>query len=402
MPPVHNEPAAAASPITDAQASENPAVESSPSRAPSPLRAALHSIDRSLAAIQIVPLLMVIAALWLGQTVIIPIVLAILISYALEPAIHRLQTWHIPRGIAVPVVLLLVAASLGGSAYQLRGQAVAFADRLPVAAHKVAQAIRRNAIDGGGTVQKIQRAASEIETAAAAPAGDSPRPAVASVRVEEPAFRWRDWVWQGSSGAVFLAGQIAAVAFLVYYLLVAGDTYKRKLVRLAGPSMSARKTTVQILDEIDRQIARFLWARLGISAAVGAMIWIAFRWIGLQDPEVWAVLAAVLFTIPYVGPLILIASAGIAGFLQFGTMGTAWAAGGAAAGVAAIEGNVLTPVLMGRVGEMNALAVFVSLMFWGWIWGVWGLLLAVPITAALKAVCERVDDLNGVAEILRA
>src|SRR5579862_2961658 len=111
MPPVHNEPAAAASPITDAQASENPAVESSPSRAPSPLRAALHSIDRSLAAIQIVPLLMVIAALWLGQTVIIPIVLAILISYALEPAIHRLQTWHIPRGIAVPVVLLLVAAS---------------------------------------------------------------------------------------------------------------------------------------------------------------------------------------------------------------------------------------------------------------------------------------------------
>jgi len=74
----------------------------------------------------------------------------------------------------------------------------------------------------------------------------------------------------------------------------------------------------------------------------------------------------------------------------------------AAAAVAVVEGNVLTPVLMGRVGEMNAVAVFVSLMFWGWIWGVWGLLLAVPITAALKAVCERVDDLNGIAEILRA
>jgi predicted PurR-regulated permease PerM len=98
----------------------------------------------------------------------------------------------------------------------------------------------------------------------------------------------------------------------------------------------------------------------------------------------------------------VILGAAVAGFVQFGTVGMAAAAAGATAVIAALEGNVLTPLLMSRVGEMNAVAVFVSLMFWGWMWGIWGLLLAVPITAAIKAVCERVDDLNPLAELLKS
>jgi predicted PurR-regulated permease PerM len=158
---------------------------------------------------------------------------------------------------------------------------------------------------------------------------------------------------------------------------------------------------VEILGEIERQIERFLWARVLISVVVGLAFWLAFAFIGLDEPGVWGLLAALFFSVPFVGPTIMVVAAGIAGFVQFDSLDMAALTAGVALAIAAIEGNLLMPWLMSRAGEMNAVAVFVSLMFWGWLWGVWGLLLAVPITAAIKAVCDRVDDLNGFAEILR-
>jgi len=187
---------------------------------------------------------------------------------------------------------------------------------------------------------------------------------------------------------------------LTYYLLVAGDTYKRKVVHMVGPSMSSKKTTVQILMEIDRQVARFLWARAFISGVVAVAVWVAFRLLGVEDPGIWALLSALLFPIPVVGHVIVTLAATVAGFLQFDSLGMAAAVGSVTGLIAGIEGNLLTPWLMSRVGDMNAAAVFVSLMFWGWLWGVWGLVLAVPITAAVKVLCERVDELNPIAEML--
>ena len=134
---------------------------------------------------------------------------------------------------------------------------------------------------------------------------------------------------------------------------------------------------------------------------VGVFVWIAFRVLGLREAGIWGVVAAVLFVVPYVGPAVVTLGAAVAGFVQFGSLSMAGAAGGLSLLIAAIEGNVLAPWLMSRAGRMNAVAVFVSLLFWGWIWGTWGLLLAVPIMAAAKAVCERVDDLSSYAELLK-
>jgi predicted PurR-regulated permease PerM len=131
--------------------------------------------------------------------------------------------------------------------------------------------------------------------------------------------------------------------------------------------MSEKKTAIHILTEIDRQVAQFLWARVAISVAVGVAMWIAFRLLGLEDAGVWGVLSGLLFTVPIAGPLIVIVGAGLAGFVQIGTVGMTAAAAGVASIIAALEGYVLTPLLMSRVGEMNAVAVFISLMFWGWI-----------------------------------
>ena len=348
---------------------------------------------------RIIAAVALVAALWWGKAVLIPVVLAILISYALEPLVTRLEAWRVPRALGVPVVLLIVLTGGVGVVYGLRGEAAAFVERLPAGAHVVATAIQRATRGTPGTVTKVQQAAVELENAANA-ATNTKKSGVTAVRIDEPTFRWSNWFWQGWQGALELAAQSFAVLCLVYYLLAAGDLYKRKLVRMV-PTMSDRKVTVGILDEINRQIERFLIMRVVISVVVGAAVWLSFRLLGVEEAGVWGVISVVLYNIPYVGPAAVIAGSTIAAFVQFGTFEMTAVVAGVGVAIGAIEGNVLTPWLMSRAGDMNAGAVFVSLMFWGWIWGVWGFLLAVPIMAAVKAACERIPDFNAAAELLK-
>ena len=353
-------------------------------------------------AIRLVPALAVIVGLWWAQLVLIPLVLSVLISYALEPFISRMGSAHIARPIAVPLLLIALVGGTSFGIYSLRTEAVLFIEQLPEAARTVRLALQPDYREQAGTVAKVQAAAQELEQAATEAAG--PKTAtvgVTPVRIEEPNFRWSDYLWQGSRSALEFGGQLFVILCLTYYLLASGDLYKRKVVRIVGPSLAQKRITLHILNEIDRQIERFLLARMFISVIVGVVIWIGFRMLGLREAGIWGIVAAVFFAIPYVGPAVVTIGAAVAGFVQFGSMTMAVSAGALTLTIAAIEGNVLTPWLMGRVGQMNTVAVFVSLLFWGWIWGVWGLLLAVPIMAAAKAVCERIEDLSGYAELLK-
>src|SRR5262249_46348867 len=144
------------------------------------------------------------------------------------------------------------------------------------------------------------------------------------------AFRLKNWLWQGSFSALETASQAVAVVCIIYALLVGGDLYKRKIVRIVGPSLSSRRQTGEILAEIERQIERVLWARVAISAIVGVAIWLSFRLLQLEEPGVWGVLAALLFTVPLVGPTIVCVGAALAGFVQFESFGMAAASGGVA------------------------------------------------------------------------
>ena len=339
-----------------------------------------------------------VAVLWWAQALLIPVVLAILASYALEPAVKSLESIHVRRAFGVPLLLSVLLASATLGIYALRGEAVEFTERLPGAAHSIAQAIRSKTTDTFRPVARMQQAASELEKATAV----APKPdGITQVRVEEPTFKLKNWLWQGSFSALETTSQAVAIVCIVYALLVGGDLYKRKIVRIVGPSLANKRLTVEILAEIERQIERFLWARAWISAIVGVAIWLSFRMMHLEEPGVWGVLSALLFTVPLVGPSIVCIAAALAGFVQFDSFSMAAAAGGVALGITTLEAYLLTPLLMSRVGEMNAVAIFVSLMFWGWLWGIWGLLLAVPITAAIKAVCERVDGWGAMGELLK-
>jgi predicted PurR-regulated permease PerM len=133
---------------------------------------------------------------------------------------------------------------------------------------------------------------------------------------------------------------------------------------------------------------------------VAVATWLAFRWLGLEQAGVWGLLAGILNSIPYFGPVVVTGGTFVVALLQFGTIRMAIIVSGVSLVITSLEGWLLTPWLTSRAARMNAVAIFVGLLFWGWVWNVWGLLLAVPLLMVIKAVCDHVDDFKRVGELL--
>jgi predicted PurR-regulated permease PerM len=338
-----------------------------------------------------------------GQVFFIPLVVSVLISYALGPVVTWLSRRRVPRAAGAALVLLLCAGIVGGAVYGVRDQVTDLIQQLPEAAEKLRQTVRQTRQNGhaGDAIGHVQKAAREIERAATeASQPAAPPRGVMRVQIEEPPLRVRDYLWWGSANALALAGQMIAVVFLVYFMLVSGDLFKRKLVRITGPTLSQKRITVEILDEINLQIERFLFVQLFTSTIVGVASWLAFLAFGLDQPAVWGIAAGLFNSIPYFGPVVVTGGVFVVALLQFGTPGIAALIALAAFAITSLEGFILTPWLTSRAASMNAVAIFVGLLFWSWIWGVWGTLLAVPILMVTKAVCERIEDLQPFAELL--
>ena len=201
-------------------------------------------------------------------------------------------------------------------------------------------------------------------------------------------------------GAVGFAAQFILVMFLSYFLLVSGDSFRRKLVKISGPTLSKKKITLKVLDEITNQIQRYLLVQLFTSCIVGVATWLAFLWIGVEHAAIWGIAAAILNTIPYLGAVIITIGTALVGYLQFGTIGMALLVSGVALVITSLEGFLLLPWLTSRASQMNAVVIFAGMLFWGWLWGAWGLLLGIPILMAVKAVCDHVEDLKPIGELL--
>jgi predicted PurR-regulated permease PerM len=355
---------------------------------------------RSL-SLTVIAIVATVFALQYAKQFFIPLVISVLVSYALDPVVSWFAKRRVPRSLAAAVVLLSLVVSVGAGAYSLRGEAATIVQQLPEAAQRLRTAIQKDRrANRGGTIEQVQKAASELSQAAnEAAATPAPR-GVQRVQIEEPAVKVSDYLWWSSAGILAFAGQAVSVLFLVYFMLLSGDLFKRKLVQVTGPTLTKKKITVQILDEISGQIERFLLVQAFTSVLVGIGSWIAFRWVGLEQAGIWAILAGVFNSIPYFGPVVVTGGIAIVAFLQFGTIGMAVFVGAIALAITSLEGFLLTPWLTSRASSMNAVAIFVGLLFWSWLWGVWGTLLAVPMLMVLKAVCDRIEDLKPIGELL--
>lgn len=358
-------------------------------------------VDVRSVALSLVAVLALVVFLQFAQAVLIPIVLGILLSYVLMPVVNALARLSIPRAAGAAVAVMLLVGVVGVGTYTLKDQAMAVVAEVPQAAQRIRERLRQTRRQPDGALQQVQRAATEIQKAAdeasppAKAAGD-----VTRVQVVEPAFNASDYLWTGSMGAIGFLGQFTVILFLVYFFLVTGDLYKRKLVRIAGPQLTHKKITVQILDEINRQIESFIRVQLLTSVIVGVATGIALWWFGVEQYVIWGVLAGVFNSIPYLGPVIVTGGLGIVAFMQFDSVTRTLYVCAVTLTITSLEGFLLTPMLVGRAARMNAVAVFVGLLFWSWLWGVWGTILAVPMLMMIKAVCDHVEDLQPVGELL--
>jgi predicted PurR-regulated permease PerM len=251
-------------------------------------------------------------------------------------------------------------------------------------------------------VEKIQKAASEIEKVANSTASSASTTAVAPAKPAPDAsgFKIRDYILTGTMGLAAGLGQLVVVVVLVYFLLIAGDTFRRTLVQVSGDTLSKKKITVNILDEIDSQIQRYLLVQIGTSALLGVVAWLVFAWTGLDNAVTWACIGGVLHLVPYAGPAAFVVLIALVAYVQFDTLQPVAVIIGSMLVSIGVIGLLLVPWLTQKVGSLKAVAVFVALLFWGWLWGIWGLLLGVPIVMAIKAVCERVDDLRPISAFL--
>ena len=352
---------------------------------------------RNASMIVVASLLSLYALRWAAE-IVIPVLMGLLFSYALTPLVDRLVRLGVPRALGAGFVMISLVGGMAWGTWSLSDQANNLIESLPNAAQKLRDTLHPNQRDPNpSTIDSVQKAAATLAQAA-----DSSKPVagVAKVQIVKPTFNIQDYLFAGTMRAAEAAAQALVVAFITYFLLAAGDTFRRKLARIAGPNFAKRKITVQALDEITEQIQRYLLVQLLTSVVVGLATALAFWALGMNNAAVWGVLAGVLNLVPYVGTVVICGASSVVALLQFGTPQMAAAVGSVSIVLHVISGYVITPWLTSRTSRLNAVVVFIGVLAWGWLWGVWGLLLGTPIMMAMKAVCDRVDDLKAIGELL--
>ena len=349
-------------------------------------------------ALVVLAILAVIAAAKIAEAFLVPVIVGILLSYSLKPLVAALERLHIHRAIGSAIVLTLLGGVIAGGVMLLRDDANAALAELPNAARKVRMAARESAQKPEGPMGHVRAAAEELNRAAteAASGGKATAPAPA---VPQPTQIQR-WISEQSSKALDVVIDIGIAGLLAYFLLAVGDAFRRKLVRVAGPTLTARRITVEILDEIDAQVQRYLLTMLIINTLIGVATWGILAAFGMEHAALWGVTAAVLHIVPYAGSALTIVATGFAAFVQFEEVSRALIVALCVGVAATAIGMGLNAWIQGRAFRINAVTVFVALLFFGWLWGGWGLLVGVPLLAVAKTTIDRLPSLERFIPLL--
>jgi predicted PurR-regulated permease PerM len=341
----------------------------------------IPEVPTRITAAQVIAVILTLAAIRAARGVLAPLLIAVLVAIALAPMV-RVMSRVIPRWISSAIVVLAIAGSIGTVAWVLSDEIAAFSRRLPGILRDVRNVIQSSS-PRQSLVRQLQQAVSELEqtTATAKPQNATPVTIVESTDVQRQVMTY------ARSGAGWL-GSVILLFFLIYFLLASGDMFKEKFVRLSGQRLSQRKVTVQMIDEITTQVGQFIFYQFWSGLLVGLLTWAAFAWLGMRYAGLWGVAAGVLNWIPYFGPTIILVVSMTA------------LVGGVSVVITALEGFLLAPIALGRAARVNAVAIFVAVMFGGWMWGPAGMILAVPVLMMIKTVADHVESLSSLSELL--
>ncbi|SEA18254.1 AI-2E family transporter [Nitrosospira multiformis] len=355
--------------------------------------------ERGATALWILAFIAVIAALYLGRAFLVPLLFGILVSYTLSPVVDWFERYRIPRALGAICVLGVLVGGTSWMALSLSADAAIMAEQLPETARKLRQSLNILRDGNWSTLRHFQEAADELGRVAVDAGLESADRAVIIKESENNAWL-RDLMLTQSALLVTFTAQAPVVLLLTYFLLAAGSHFRRKLVRFVGPRLSQKKDAVRILEEVDSQIQRYLLVMLISNALIAVMTWLAFEMLGLKHPAVWGVAAGVLHFIPYLGTVGVALACGVAGMLQFGSLSQAFLLVAVFLLISGVVGMMLTTWLQGRFARVNPAVLFIALLFFGWLWGAAGLLLGAPLLAIVKVICDRVESLKPVGELL--
>lgn len=323
--------------------------------------------------------------LYLGRSFFLPIVLALLLSFLLSPVVRGLKKLHIPEGIGAGLVVLAVLGGLGWGIYTLSGPAYEWAQQAPRNMRQLERKLR----EFKKPVQTMSKATEQVEKITTVGGSQPQKVAVTTESLGQRMFsRVTDFV---ANGVVMFT--------LLYFLLASGDLFLRKLIRVL-PRLADKKRAVEIARQIESDISTYLVTVTAINIGLGLALAGLLALLDVPNPFLWGVLAAVANYIPYLGAIVTMAVLAMVGFLTFEEASRALLVPGAFIGLNILEAYIVTPMVLGRRLTLNPVVIFLGLTFWGWLWGIAGALLAVPIMAVFKIFCDHSEPLSPIGEFL--
>lgn len=338
-----------------------------------------------------------------AQDLLVPMAFAALLFVALRPLTRALAARGVPRPLAalVPVALLVwVGLELVGG---LNDPAAEVLDELPA----MLATVRSSIGDEQGAeslLAKLRRAVDEIESTAEAvvASADPAAPEATPVVVETTPSRIGMTILGGSFGVLGAAARVLLVLILVYFLLLEGPALRSAWVRFSGRSFGARRTSVRVLGAVGTQLERFLLVTATSCSLVAAVTAGLLAAVGLERALFWGVFAGLANLVPYLGPAAATLGVTAAALMQFASPSAALSIGGLALLVTSLEGWLFTPWRLGRAGRLSHTGVFVGILFWTWLWGVWGVLFAGPLTLSMRAAAGQVPAWRPFSRLLTA
>jgi predicted PurR-regulated permease PerM len=330
-------------------------------------------------------LLAVFYTLHLAQAFFLPIVLAILLDFLLSPVVRALRKLGVPEPLGAGIVMLALVGVLVLGIYNLAGPAARYIALAPQSVETMREKMR----DMRGSVEQVTEAAEKMEQVT--DGGDED--------TQEVEIRGPSLTQQLFGGTTAFLSAAIVVIFLAYFLLAVGDLFLQKLVAVL-PQFKDKRVAVSIFRETEAQISVYLFTTTLINVGVGVVTGLVLHLLGMPNAVLWGVVATVLNFVPYVGAVANTVLLGLAAFVTFEDTGRALMVPGAFLLLNLIESNLVTPMIYGNRMRLNTVALFIGLVFWWYIWGVPGAILAVPMMAAFKITCDHIESLSPVGEFL--
>ena len=325
---------------------------------------------------------------YFAKEVILPLVMGTLLALTLSPLVRGLQRIGLAPAITATAMIVLVATVIGGSVLLLRGPVSTWIDDAP----RLEQQLKEKLKAFASSVKFMKEASDQVDQITTGLSD----PAVQQVVVKSPAL-----LSLAVSNVMSVVATTLVTLVLALFLLASGDLFYVKLID-AFPRFGDKKRALRIVYGIERSVSRYLLLVTMINAILGLVIGAGLWAIGMPQPMVWALVAFFVNFLPYVGPLLGAGLAAAVAVVSFDHLGQAALAPILYLTATTIEGQFITPILLGRRLELNTVSVFVTVVFWGWLWGIAGALIAVPFLVCLKVICDNVASLNTLGSFLSA